>query len=91
MNGKYTQANADCVAAVAEPEKSCAGFLLQGEYYPIRALLVNGVGPTDFKLTVTGPLGDVMISDTSDVETPWFVQYSCDGKYPAFQDFGKET
>lgn len=90
-NGKYTKENADCTASVGQPEKTCSAWLFEGYWYPFRVLMVNGLGPTEFTLTISGPDGEVIMSDTQDYTDACFAQFSCDGSSPAFQPFGEET
>lgn len=85
----YTKDNADCTASVGQPEKTCSAFLLEGSWYPMRVLLVNGLGPTAFTFSVTGPEGLIM-SDTSDYQGTYFAQFSCDESHPPFLPFGHE-
>lgn len=49
--------------------------------------MVNGQGAA---LRVVGPGGEVLVSVGSTEPAPWFVQFSCDGKSPAFAPFGQE-
>lgn len=65
--------------------------LTAGQYYPLRVLVVNGQGAASFALRIVGPGGEVLVSVGSTEPTPWFVQFSCDGKSPAFAPFGQEV
>lgn len=91
FNGAYTRAGASLEQSFgAVGTESYKAVLAAGQYYPFRVLVVNGQGPTSFALKVVGPAGEVLVSPTSTEPTPWFVQYSCDGKSPAFAPFGAE-
>lgn len=93
FNGAYTNANAlssIIYQATPIPYKITLDADLS---YPMRFLAANTGGPTNFAASLTAPDGTtVLISSYSTANMPWFTQFSCNGKkYPAFQDFGKET
>ena len=89
----YTRSNANLeqlyVAAGGQPVQYKATFTA-GQYYPFRAMFGNGGGPGNFKLSIKGPDGKVILDDTTAV-SPAIVQYSCDGvSAPKFPEFGAE-
>lgn len=56
-----------------------------GLWYPVRFLMVNGLGLVKFGLTFTGPGGEDLLSGT-EKDMPWFRSHSCDGTtYRSFQ------
>lgn len=62
-----------------------------GKYYPIRVLYGNGGGAGNLGMTLIGPDGTVIIGDDALAESPYLVQFSCDGvTAPKFPAFGKE-
>ena len=79
------------VAANSGQPKQYKGTLTAGRYYAFRAMYANSGGPGNFKLSITGPDGKVIIDDKT-TDSPVIVQFSCDGvSAPKFQDFGAET
>lgn len=92
-NGRYIRLNASLEQGYTSGvgTKSYKITLEAGKYYAFRILVVNGQGAASFALSVSAPDGTVLISPNTDAETPFFVQFSCDGTSPAFQPFGKET
>lgn len=93
FNGAYTRAG----AVLEQADSGGAGtvsykvLLNAGQYYPLRVLVVNGQQAASFALRIVGPAGEVLASLTSTEPTPWFVQFSCDGKSSAFAPFGQEV
>ena len=90
----YTRNNADIVQTYVstggQPVQYKATFTA-GQYYPFRVMYANGGGPGNFKLSITGPDGKVIIDDKT-TSSPSIVQFSCDGvSAPKFPDFGAET
>lgn len=89
----WTRNNADISFICSFPREqqttSASVVLKQGEYLPLRIVFAQAQGGVSLQFQVTGP-GDVQYLN-SDTESPFVVGKSCDGKAPAFDDFGQET
>lgn len=55
-------------------------------------LYANEKGAAQLEFNITRPNGNAILSATSTRDSPYFVQYSCDGtSAPEFQPWGQET
>ena len=64
----------------------------QDDYVPFRIMWANGGGIGHFKFELKAPDGSVIIGTDTAKESPFLVQYSCDGiTGPRFPPFGSET
>lgn len=74
----FTNANSDIVEGyVATPDnkpQSGSYSLVEGEFFPVTMIFVNGFGPALNELTITSPSGVVYPTDTLDFFVP-----PCDG------------
>ncbi|KFZ02068.1 hypothetical protein V501_09672 [Pseudogymnoascus sp. VKM F-4519 (FW-2642)] len=90
----YTRANSDSIATYPltdDQQRSYEVELVAGEYYPIRVIFGQGVGPAIFYTSVTAPDGTVLL-DSDSGYSPYLVQFSCDGiAAPAYPAWGHES
>ena len=74
----FTNANSDIVIGyVATPDNKpiTGGYsLVEGEFFPVTMIFVNGFGPALQELTIASPNGTVYPTDTLDFFVP-----PCDG------------
>jgi hypothetical protein len=87
----YTKANAALIDAdfLTGQDYSTTLQLEAEQWYPLRVMYANSGGPGELDLTITAPDGTVIMS--YEVETPYLMQYSCDGVYPPFADWNAES
>ncbi|ETS80724.1 hypothetical protein PFICI_08253 [Pestalotiopsis fici W106-1] len=91
----WTRANANLVVPFHQGYGPGSGSttidLVEGQYLPIRVLFGQGQGNAVFQLSVTAPDGTVFL-DSSTENSPYIVQYSCDGTTaPAYTAWGTEA
>lgn len=89
----YTRDNADATAVCCSYPGNTASAtiaLVQGQYMPFRIVFGQQGGPVIFSLSVTAPDGTVIL-DSNTQNSPFVVQYSCDGtSAPAFAPWAQE-
>lgn len=91
----WTRANANLVVPYHQGSGPGSGSttidLVEGQYLPIRVLFGQGQGSAVFQLSVAAPDGTVFL-DSSTENSPYIVQYSCDGTTaPAYSPWGSEV
>lgn len=85
----WTRNNANMLVPLLKSE-SYEVDIPAGTYMPIRVMFVQGQGRAKFGMKIEGPDGQI-IADSSTPNSPWIVQYSCDGlSAPKFPEWGSE-
>ena len=62
--------------------------IVAGTYYPIRVMWGNTGGAADLKLQIFAPDGRQLLGTDG---TSYLTTDACDGSYPPYEEFGKET
>ena len=86
----WTRANAVLESRFPDPPASTTVTLTASEWFPIRVMFANEGGPGSFSISITAPDG-TEIAGSDESNSPFLVQYSCDGKYPQYPSWNSET
>ena len=86
----WTLENAALESRWPNPPNGLPLTLSAGEWFPIRIMYANGGGPGTFNVSITTHDGTEIAG--SDVrQSPYLVQYSCDGAFPEYPPWNSET